>query len=66
MSGCRKGSEDHYWCWKSWHSDTVIMIIIIVVMIVMMMIILMMIMTMVKSCHIVHLIAQGLQWKSSG
>jgi len=22
MNGCKKGSEDHYWCWIAWHSDT--------------------------------------------
>ena len=54
MNGCKKGSEDHYWCWNSWHIK-VIMTITIVVMMISMMIILMMIMAMVKSCHIIHL-----------
>jgi len=22
MNGCKKGSEDHYWCWIAWHSDS--------------------------------------------
>ena len=56
MNGCKKGSEDHYWCWIAWHSDSVIMIIItvMIVMMISMMNILMMIMKLVKSCHLVH------------